>query len=286
MINPMRFSSNQGRYITAFWAAAILLPGGQLQAGSSTREINSPAAPSHGKKHRKHGKPRKAHSPTHSPKFHPVATFDDPYGDEQLQQASDPLERMNRGTFAFNAQFYRFVTKPLARFTNFIFPTPVRISLENAVENLEAPVRITSSLLQGKVKRSAQETGKLLVNSTMGVGGLWKASDRFPEFKNIPREDMGQTFGAWGIPSGPYLVLPILGPSSARDFPGKAADTCLTPSFWLREYSAGTIASASKSVIENPKRMSVYDDATKDALDPYVSVRESFTSYRKKAVEK
>ena len=288
MINPMRFSSNQGSYITAFVAVSLLLPGGQLQAGTSTREVKTPAVPSHGHQHHKHSKHsnHSHHRKTHTPKFHPVATFDDPYGDEQLQKALDPLEKINRGTFAFNAQFYRFVTKPLAEFTNFILPPPVRTGLENVVANLDSPVRITSSLLQGKVKRSAQETSKLLINSTLGVGGLWKASNRFPELKNIPSEDMGQTFGVWGVPAGPYLVVPILGPSSARDLPGKAADSCLNPSFWLKGHSISKIAGASKAVIENPKRMSTYDDATKDALDPYISVRESFTSYRKKAVEK
>lgn len=281
----MRFSSNQRIYVTAFAAVALLISSDQLQAGTSSSEIQPPASPRSGQRLRKHHKSHGSRR-TPKPKFSPVATFDDPYGDEQLQQAFDPLEPINRGTFAFNAQLYRFVTKPLADFTRFILPAPVLTSLENAVQNLESPVRITSSLLQGKVKRSAQETGKLLVNSTLGIGGLWKPSERLPDLKNVPSEDMGQTFGVWGIPAGPYLVVPIIGPSSARDLPGKAADACLAPSFWLGGHSAQRIASASKAVIENPRRMSAYDDATKDALDPYISVRESFTSYRKKAVEK
>jgi phospholipid-binding lipoprotein MlaA len=254
--------------------SALLIPIDAAIAVGSSKEIKRPVL--HSKKHRIHSKPE----------FNPVATHDDPYGDEQVREASDPFEKMNRGTFAFNHQVYRFVTKPLAKFTNFILPKPARTALEHAVANLESPVRITSSLLQGKVRRAGQETGKLLVNSTLGIGGLWKPSDRIDSLKKVPSEDMGQTFGKWGIPAGPYLVVPVLGPSSVRDLPGKAADACLSPTMWLNENTLSTITSVSKAVIENPHRMEMYDDATSDALDPYISMREGFTSYRKRAVEK
>ena len=260
--------------LTAILASALLFPSGTAVAGAESKKISEPAFSS--KKVRKHSKTE----------FTPVATHDDPYGDEQVRKASDPFEKMNRGVFAFNHQFYRLVTKPLAKFTNFILPTPVRTALEHVVENVEAPVRITSSLLQGKFKRAGQETGKLLVNSTVGIGGLWKPSDQIAGLKDVPREDMGQTFGKWGIPAGPYLVVPVLGPSSMRDLPGKAADSYLSPTVYLNKHTLSTITGVSKAVIENPHRMEIYDDTTSDALDPYISMRESFTSYRRSAVER
>ena len=211
---------------------------------------------------------------------------DDPYADEDVPKTNDALEKVNRGTFKFNHQFYRFVARPVAKATVFIIPTPVLSALGNVLENLESPVRITSCLLQAKGKRAAQETGKLLLNSTLGVGGLWKPSDRMPELKDVPAEDVGQAFGKWGVPPGPYLVLPVLGPSSARDAVGKAADSLLHPSMWVNASGVKTAATATQAVVENPDRMEAYDAATQDALDPYIGMREAFTAYRAAAVRK
>jgi phospholipid-binding lipoprotein MlaA len=281
-------SLNKQRLLASLLATTAVLSvlgGTDAHAGDSPTWENARA-----EKKAKKTKKTKPSTPSKRKKraaeFNPVATVDDPYGDEQVRQSLDPWEKFNRGVFAFNHQFYRFVAKPLARFTKLILPPPLRTGLENAVENIESPVRITASLLQGKFERSGRETGKLLVNSTLGIGGLWKASDRIAALKNVPSEDMGQTFGTWGIPAGPYLVLPVLGPSSARDLPGKAADACLSPTLWLNENTVSTITSISKGVIENPNRMETYDAATQDALDPYISMRESFVNYRKNAVAK
>ena len=104
-------------------------------ADTDTKQIKEPSRTSKRSRHSKH-------------EFNPVSTFDDPYGDEQIRQAPDPLEKINRGTFAFNHQFYRFVAKPIADVTKFMLPKPVRTALGNAIENLETPVRVASCLLQ------------------------------------------------------------------------------------------------------------------------------------------
>ena len=221
-------------------------------------------------------------------KAHPVPSTAvvTPEEEEIQPQASDPLERLNRGTFTFNHQVYRFLLKPLSRVTTFLLPEPVLDAVGNVFENIKSPVRISASLLQGKGRRAAQETGKLLVNSTVGIGGLWKASDRLEGLKNVPEEDFGQTFGAWGVKPGPYLVVPVLGPRSLRDLVGLGADACATPQTWLSAGNLNTWATVADNVQRNPDRMQTYDDATKDALDPYVSVREAYTSYRANAVAK
>lgn len=201
-------------------------------------------------------------------------------------QASDPMERLNRGTFAFNHQLYRFVFKPLSRVTTFLLPEPVLDAVGNVFENLKSPVRISAALLQGRGGRSVRETGKMLVNSTLGVGGLWKASDRISELKDVPEEDFGQTFGAWGIKPGPYVVVPVLGPRSLRDLVGQGVDVCASPQTWVSFGNLNVWATTADNAQRNPDRMQAYDDATKDALDPYVAVREGYTSYRENAVRR
>lgn len=135
----------------------------------------------------------------------------------KVSPSSDPIEVVNRGTFAVNHQLYRFIFRPLGKFTETVVPKPVLTAADNAFENIETPVRVVGSLLQGKPGRALKETEKLLINSTIGVGGLYKASDHANSLKNVPSEDVGQAFGKWGVPQGPYIVIPVLGPSSCRD---------------------------------------------------------------------
>ena len=214
------------------------------------------------------------------PESQQLVALPTPEEDEETRSTKDPLEPVNRGIFAFNHQLYRFITKPLARFTDFILPEPVRDGIANAFDNLKAPVRISASLLQGKGKVATQETAKLLINSTAGVGGLWKPSDRVTSLKNIPEADFGQTFGKWGCPAGVYLVVPVLGPRNLRDLAGEAANTCASPLTWVGSSSLRVWVSASDNIQRNPGRMRVYDDATKDALDPYIAMREGYSNYR------
>jgi phospholipid-binding lipoprotein MlaA len=115
---------------------------------------------------------------------------------------------------------------------------------------------------------------------------LWRASDRFDGLKNVPEEDFGQAFGVWGVKPGPYLVLPVIGPRSARDLVGMVADVAATPQTWVRAGNLNVWSTAADNVQRNPDRMQTYDDATKDALDPYVAVREAYSSYRTNMVAK
>jgi phospholipid-binding lipoprotein MlaA len=221
-------------------------------------------------------------------KPHPIPASAAPTPEEEAEQpqASDPIERVNRGMFAFNQQVYRLILKPLSRVTTFLVPQPALDAIGNVFENLKSPVRISASLLQGKGRRAAQETGKLLVNSTVGIGGIWKASDRIGGLKDVPEEDFGQTFGVWGIKPGPFLVVPVLGPRSLRDLVGMGADVCASPQTWVSAGNLNVWATVSDNVQRNPERMQTYEDATKDALDPYVAVREGYTAYRENVVRR
>ncbi|MEY2599991.1 MAG: hypothetical protein RLZZ142_2250 [Verrucomicrobiota bacterium] len=219
-------------------------------------------------------------------KADPTAAPETPDAEEPLRKTSDPIEWVNRGTFSVNHQLYRFLLRPLADATEAVLPKPVLRCLGNFFTNLETPSRVVSSLLQADLSKASKETSKLLLNSSIGIGGLFRPSDRLACLANVPSEDLGQAFGKWGIPSGPYLVLPVLGPSSCRDFPGKVADSLLNPATWVGSPSFRYIVNGTRGVEENPRRMKAYSLATDGALDRYIAVREGFLDFRAEAIRR
>jgi phospholipid-binding lipoprotein MlaA len=115
----------------------------------------------------------------------------------------DPLEGFNRATFKMNDALYTVFFRPVSKGYEFIFPKPLRSSLDNAFENARYPVRFVNSTLQGKFKRAGRETGKFFVNTIFGLGGLFKTSDKIPDLTDVPAEDTGQTLATSHIPHGP-----------------------------------------------------------------------------------
>ena len=201
-------------------------------------------------------------------------------------KTSDPLEFLNRGIFAFNHQVYRFLLRPIARVTETVIPKPVLTRIGYIFDNIETPVRVVGSLLQANFTPAGKETGKLLLNSTVGIGGIFRPANHFTCLADIPSEDVGQAFGKWGIPQGPYLVLPILGPSSCRDLPGKVADAALNPTAWIGTDALRYSLTGTRNIQQNPGRLKTYDLAREGALDEYLAVRESYISYRAEAVRR
>lgn len=196
----------------------------------------------------------------------------------------DPIEPVNRGVFWFNHQLYTYIAKPFSTVYKFVFPEVARKGIRNAFDNVRFPVRFVNHTLQGRLDRTAQETGRFLVNSTVGVGGLMKPADKIPALADIPKSDTGQTFATWGIPHGPYLVFPVLGPTSCRDLVGTAGDTVLNPVSWAAFVFPGaawTVGVTAPSGAHGlPDQMDRYDAATKDTLDPYIAARTSYIQYR------
>jgi phospholipid-binding lipoprotein MlaA len=203
--------------------------------------------------------------------------------------ASDPLERVNRAVFGFNSGLTRFVFKPVSRGYEFVVPKPVRRGLDNIFDNVRFPVRFAGSLLQGKFQRATRETGKFAVNTVAGVGGLFKISDRIPAPAHQPAEDMGQTLAVWRLPSGPYLVLPVLGPSTPRELLGRAGDSALTPTNWdqLKSGDDEWLTSDERAAIQAvefvnalPTVVRISDEMKAASLDPYVATREAYLAHR------
>lgn len=139
----------------------------------------------------------------------------------------DPWEGFNRVVFRFNDRVDRYALKPVAKGYRKVTPRPVRTGITNFFRNLKMPVVMLNDLLQGKPRAAGQDLSRFLVNSTLGFVGLVDASTVL----GIPRndEDFGQTLAVWGVPNGPYLVLPFLGPSTVRDGAGFGVDVAADP---------------------------------------------------------
>ena len=134
------------------------------------------------------------------------------------QGANDPFENINRSILNFNLESDRVFLKPIARGYSRVIPQPIRNGVRNFFSNLWEPMTIVNDLLQGKIGLAAKDSFRFLVNSTAGIFGIFDVASHLYLPKH--REDFGQTLGVWGVPTGPYLVLPFLGPSNLRDTVG------------------------------------------------------------------
>ncbi|MEQ1752341.1 MAG: VacJ family lipoprotein, partial [Prosthecobacter sp.] len=185
---------------------------------------------------------------------------------------------------------YKFLLRPISKGYETITPKPARQGLDNVFDNIKFPVRFVNSGLQGKFGRAGKEVQKFGVNTVAGFGGLIKQSDRIPSLADVPSEDTGQTLGTWGIGHGPYIVLPVYGPSTVRETVGLAGDYALNPINWgfaikgdARKYA--WIPQTVNTVRQLPEQLQKYDDARSDAIDPYMAVRSAYYQNRKSAVE-
>jgi len=214
-----------------------------------------------------------------------VAGKDEDLDEYDVTYIPDPLEPLNRGTFWVNHQLYVFVLKPVSKTYEKVIPKPVRTGIYNVFDNVEFPVRFVNNALQGNFQRVGQETGKFLVNTTLGVGGIMRQSDKFPALADVPDASTGQTFAKWGIGHGAYLVLPVIGPSSLRDTVGLAGDYGLNPITWVGifyGYWAWTIPVAVVDTVSvMPDKFSQYDAVTKNTLDRYLAARSAYVQSRR-----
>ena len=150
---------------------------------------------------------------------------------------TDPNENLNRKTHAFNETLDKYIARPAAKVYTNTVPDPVERGVVNFFSNLDELTNIANSLLQAKFGQAANDTGRFLINSTLGIGGLFDVASR----AGLPKgegEDFGQTLGAWGVSEGPYLMLPLVGPSTLRDAPSKYIDSFANPVSELEDVSA------------------------------------------------
>jgi phospholipid-binding lipoprotein MlaA len=212
-------------------------------------------------------------------------------GDDELREpdfgralpppaVSDPIEPVNRGIFFVNDKLYRWIFKPVAQVYKEVVPEGTRIAVRNVFYNLGTPIRAGNALLQGNLEATGTELLRLAINSTLGIGGLVDAARPFGlERKNT---DTGLTLGTYGLGHGFYLVLPILGPSSARDGVGVVGDIFLDPLTYLLTPGAAIGARFARSQTDLSFRIGEYEQLTGAAVDPYIAVREAYIQHRAK----
>ena len=147
----------------------------------------------------------------------------------------DPWERFNRSAFKFNDALDRAVARPVAKAYVKVTPRFIRTGVSNALSNLNTVPTAINDVLQGKMREAGRDSARFLLNSTLGLGGLFDPASAAGLENND--EDFGQTLGKWGVKSGPYLMLPILGPSTVRDIFGRGVDQFTHPVNYLEDAS-------------------------------------------------
>ena len=188
----------------------------------------------------------------------------------------DPFERVNRSIYGFNNAVDRAVIRPVARGWKAVVPRKLRLALSNFTSNLAYPGTIINDLLQGKFAIGGQDFARLVVNTVEGLGFFDPATSAGLERHD---EDFGQTLGKWGVPAGPYLMLPFFGPSSVRDAPTRLADDYTS----ARHYISDPYVNWGLWTIEKLElRASLLDlDAALDrTFDPYAFVRNAWLQRR------
>jgi len=195
---------------------------------------------------------------------------------------ADPLEKINRGTFWVNDKLYVYVMKPVARGYR-IVPRPVRLGVQNFFRNLQYPVRLINSVLQGKFADGGRESARFFVNTTLGIGGLFDVAETWGHLPQ-KEEDFGQTLGFFNVGQGFYLVLPLLGPSSLRDTGGLVVDTLLSPFEVSLTQKLTSVEYAGLKAGQAVNYLSLdndsYEKLKRDSLDPYLFMRSAYAQYR------
>jgi len=200
------------------------------------------------------------------------------------KEIADPFESLNRVMFTVNDRLYFWVAKPAANAYSFFVPEWGRVRVRNVFKNAAFPIRFVNSLLQFKFHAAAKETGRFIVNTTAGLGGMFDILKDNPNAQPS-EEDLGQTLGSYGIGNGFYLVWPVLGPSSLRDSIGLAGDYFLDPVSYITPMRNGIAIRSVDRVNDTSLRIGEYEDLKESAIDPYVSFRDAYLQYRNKKVK-
>ena len=205
----------------------------------------------------------------------------------EASSISDPFEAVNRVTFSFNSIFDRTIVRPTALVYRGVVPGFVRNRVTYSLDNLSMPVTAVNNLLQGELSKAGIASSRFIINSTIGIFGIFDPASSFGLV--VENEDFGQTLAVWGVPSGPYIVLPFLGPSSPRDFTGLLSTSLLDPMYQIgsdsnqnafRSYRMGV------GVVDfRSQNIEIFDDLQNNSLDYYAAVRSSYYQNRKAAIE-
>jgi phospholipid-binding lipoprotein MlaA len=207
----------------------------------------------------------------------------DPGERAEFDKTNDPFEPLNREIFDFNFFLDRTLLRPVAVGYRTVLPEFSRTAIRNFLKNLGEPVIFANNMMQGQFKRADATAGRFFMNSVFGLGGVMDVASKH----GLPREsgDFGQTLYSWGVPDGPYLVLPIFGPSNPRDAIGMGVDGYMDPWGYLAsDYGAGNSATygryAATGIDERERNIETLDDLQRNAIDFYAQLRSLFRQHR------
>lgn len=189
---------------------------------------------------------------------------------------SDPFEKINRSIFSFNQTLDDYLLKPVAKFYVAVTPDPVERGISNLFSNLKEITNASNNLLQGKVSQASVDLGRFTLNSTLGVVGLFDVASGLG-LKKTDGEDFGQTLGKWGVPAGPYIMLPLMGPTTLRDAPARFVDDITDPIDYIDEDSQ-KMATTGLSVVSMRAALLNYDNMLSG--DSYSLIRDVYLQKR------
>ena len=211
----------------------------------------------------------------------------DPDAVAQFNETNDPLEPTNRVVYRVNNALDTAVIRPAAQAYRFVLPQPVRNSVHNVLVNLGTPVVLSNDILQTNPRRAGDTAMRFVINTTVGVVGLFDVASKW----GYPAHDaaFGTTLALWGVPEGPFLYLPVVGPSGPRDAAGFGVDVALDPFTWVGQ---GVVVQAldwsryGVSAVDSRERvLDAIDQIKKTALDPYATFRSLYRQHRAAEIE-
>jgi phospholipid-binding lipoprotein MlaA len=194
----------------------------------------------------------------------------------------DPLEKMNRGVFWFNDKLDTYLLRPIAKGYDRVLPSPVKSSIRNAIDNLYSPVYTANNLLQAKPKAAGTSVGRFVVNTTVGIAGLFDPASTIG--LDSRREDFGQTLGVWGTGSGPYLVIPLIGPTNVRDGVGRLVDSPLRIWPFFVDFEWNMAEFGVEVVSTRAQHLGTIDTLRETSFDFYAAVRNGYDQRRSAAI--
>jgi phospholipid-binding lipoprotein MlaA len=194
----------------------------------------------------------------------------------------DPFERYNRAAFSFNDALDRAILKPVARAYKFVTPDLVQQGVANFFGNIGDIPTAVNDILQGKPKQAVTHVGRFALNTTVGVLGLFDVASAMGLERR--REDFGQTLGTWGLGSGPYVVLPVFGPSSVRDTFGLVADFGLDPLVYVRDDGWRYGLVGLRAIEQRASVLDIEKTFKAIEIDPYLFTRDAYLTRRRNSV--
>jgi phospholipid-binding lipoprotein MlaA len=215
---------------------------------------------------------------------------DDPDAVADYQQTNDPLEPTNRVFYAVNNGLDTVLLRPAALAYRFAVPGVVRTGIHNVLANIGSPIQLTNDMLEGKPRRAGDTTMRFLINTTAGVFGIFDVATKwgYPDHD----ADFGMTLALWGVPEGPFLFLPVLGPSDPRDAAGFGVDIAFDPFTWVGTgpnkpgWSAFKWSRFGLNAVDSRERvLDALDQIKKTALDPYATFRSLYRQHRRAQIE-